>query len=126
MEGRKDLNVMHPRWNPAGNVLYISDETNWWNIYEEGTPHKNLYKKDIDLGSPQWKFGCDLFSVANNGDIAFINDKVRSTKCYWIFVLITCFNMCFDGAPCFHVNISPAFSVTVLGMVWLGPPQILS
>ncbi|XP_065066226.1 uncharacterized peptidase YuxL-like [Rhopilema esculentum] len=72
VEGRAGLNVMHPRWSPDGTVLYISDETNWWNIYEEG---KNLYKVDTDLGQPQWRLGCDLFSVSNNGNIVFINDR---------------------------------------------------
>ena len=78
MEGRAGLNVMHPRWSPDGTVLYISDETNWWNIYEE---EKNLYKVDTDLGQPQWRLGCDLFSVSNNGNIVFINDRVGWPQC---------------------------------------------
>ena len=67
---------MHPRWSPDGKVLFISDETDWWNIYKEGPPHKNLYPKDSDFGSPQWKLGFNLFAVADNGDIVFMNEKV--------------------------------------------------
>lgn len=76
VEGRTGLNVMHPRWSPDGKVIFISDETNWWNIYEHSSPNRNLYKKDADFGAPQWKLGCNLFSIAKNGDIAFINEKV--------------------------------------------------
>jgi len=76
VEGHKDLNVMHPRWSPDGKVVFISDESNWWNIYKEGPPHRNLYPKDADFGAPQWSLGCNLFSVADNGDIAFVDEKM--------------------------------------------------
>eukprot|EP00794_Sanderia_malayensis_P019824 gene19824-21764_t len=74
--GRSGLNVMSPNWDVDGSYLYISDETNWWNIYRQsGDGKKNLFEKDMDFGQPQWKLGGNLFSVNSKGDIVFIYDK---------------------------------------------------
>ena len=79
MIGRAGMNVMHPQWDSDGNILFISDETNWWNIYrQEGTNNVNVYRVNEDLAQPQWKLGENAFSVDPKGNVVFVYDKVET------------------------------------------------
>jgi dipeptidyl aminopeptidase/acylaminoacyl peptidase len=59
--------VFQPEWSPDGVLYFVSDRTNWWNLYrwlpaqaslregEEKT--EPLYPLEAEFGSPQWIFG---------------------------------------------------------------------
>ena len=34
LAGGEGVSVMHPRWTPDNQLVYISDVTNWWNLYK--------------------------------------------------------------------------------------------
>ncbi|KAF6030140.1 hypothetical protein EB796_011552 [Bugula neritina] len=57
--GGKDVSVMIPRWTPSGELRFISDENNWWNVYESALDGSitNIYKMDREVGQPAWLFG---------------------------------------------------------------------
>jgi len=50
---------MIPRWTPSGELRFISDENNWWNVYESALDGSiaNIYKMDQEVGQPAWLFG---------------------------------------------------------------------
>ncbi|KAF6024956.1 hypothetical protein EB796_016729 [Bugula neritina] len=54
--GGKDVSVMIPRWTPSGELRFISDENNWWNVYESALDGSitNIYKMDQEVGQPAW------------------------------------------------------------------------
>ena len=61
---------MHPRWTPDGNLLFISDKTNWWNLYlydSQTGNQQNLCQRDTEIGEAQKKFGNDHFSYDQSG-----------------------------------------------------------
>ncbi|KAK3093720.1 hypothetical protein FSP39_019244 [Pinctada imbricata] len=61
--------LIQPSWTPYGELLYISDKTNWWNLYHLTTTgnHDNLLPRDAETGSPHWVFGHPNYAVDQGG-----------------------------------------------------------
>ena len=52
---------MHPRWTAEDALLFITDKSDWWNLYEyisDTGEERNLYPIDKEIGEPHWIFGC--------------------------------------------------------------------
>ncbi len=62
--GGLEESIFQPEWSPDGQLYFVSDRTNWWNLYrcrqssgaEEGSIEA-LCPMDAEFGSPQWIFG---------------------------------------------------------------------
>lgn len=80
MRGDGSTSVMLPLWSPEGNLLYIHDKTNWWNLYrhDNGT-ETNLCPMSTEIGGPAWVFGQSPFSCdpKGSGDILVAYDEVN-------------------------------------------------
>ena len=56
--------VIQPQWSPDGTLYFVSDRTNWWNLYQyspltqgEQGGIKPLCPMDAEFGMPPWVFG---------------------------------------------------------------------
>jgi dipeptidyl aminopeptidase/acylaminoacyl peptidase len=54
--------VFQPEWSPDGVLYFVSDRTNWWNLYRWQGRWQNgqvepLCEKAAEFGLPQWVFG---------------------------------------------------------------------
>lgn len=66
--------VFQPQWSPEGELFYVSDRSNWWNIYRlgegsqpaEGSP---LWEKAAEFATPQWVFGMSTYGFLNSDEI---------------------------------------------------------
>ena len=56
--GGKDESIFQPAWSPDGTLHFVSDRTNWWNLYAErdGTVTP-IWPMEAEFGVPQWVFG---------------------------------------------------------------------
>ncbi|KAH9495028.1 Dipeptidyl aminopeptidase BIII, partial [Bulinus truncatus] len=65
----QDLSVTQPTWTPNNKLLYIGDQTNWWNLYKvtHSGEHVNLYETCSEIGGPQWQFGKSAYALEPNG-----------------------------------------------------------
>ncbi|MCQ3829722.1 S9 family peptidase [Microbulbifer elongatus] len=52
--------VFQPQWSPAGDLYYVSDKNNWWNIYWTGSDTP-IWDKDAEFATPQWVFGMSTY-----------------------------------------------------------------
>ena len=70
--GRPDESVFQPTWSPAGLVHFVSDRTNWWNLYREEADGgvTNLTPTDAEFGVPMWLFGYATYAFLSDGRIA--------------------------------------------------------
>mgnify|MGYP006274432527 CR=1 FL=1 len=71
MAGGKDESVCHPLWSPEGQLYFVSDRNNWWNLYrltEQGTVEA-LYEMEAEFGSPHWVFGLSLYDFISSEEI---------------------------------------------------------
>lgn len=61
--GGKAESIFQPQWSPDGTLYFISDRSNWWNLYRwcDGRVEP-VYTKAAEFGVPQW-----LFRFSNYG-----------------------------------------------------------
>ncbi|CAH1774644.1 unnamed protein product [Owenia fusiformis] len=55
--------AIEPKWSPQNELYYISDKTNWWNLYrvlEDGTS-KIVLKRDKEACQPPWRFHMNYY-----------------------------------------------------------------
>ncbi|MCA9963853.1 MAG: S9 family peptidase [Anaerolineales bacterium] len=64
--GGKEESIFQPRWSPDGILYYISDRSNWWNLYRwDGDKGKPVYPMVAEFGQPQWVFGQSTYDFAD-------------------------------------------------------------
>ncbi|MGD1936348.1 MAG: S9 family peptidase [Cyanophyceae cyanobacterium] len=69
--GAAEESIFQPQWSPSGQLYFVSDSTDWWNIYRwnaDGEPTA-LCSMDAEFGLPQWVFGMSTYGFAS-GDRA--------------------------------------------------------
>ena len=61
--GGKDESIFQPEWSPDGVLYFISDRSNWWNLYryKDGSVEA-LYPMEAEFGLPQWVFGMSTYA----------------------------------------------------------------
>ncbi|MEM6501199.1 MAG: S9 family peptidase [Cyanobacteria bacterium P01_C01_bin.89] len=69
--GAAEESILQPQRSPSGQLYFVSDSTDWWNIYRwnaDGEPTA-LCSMDAEFGLPQWVFGMSTYGFAS-GDRA--------------------------------------------------------
>ncbi len=55
--------VLEPMWSPGGLLHFVSDRTQWWNIYRRsGQGDQALHSRNAEFASPPWVFGLKHFA----------------------------------------------------------------
>src|SRR6201993_4479940 len=50
--------IFQPQWSPDGRLYFISDRTDFWNLYRwNASGAERVLARDADLGVPQWPLG---------------------------------------------------------------------
>ena len=71
--GSADESIFQPEWSPSGVLHFVSDRTDWWNLYcEQGGEIVALAPLAAEFGKPQWVFGLSLYTFLADGTIAAI------------------------------------------------------
>jgi dipeptidyl aminopeptidase/acylaminoacyl peptidase len=55
--------LFQPQWSPDGRLYFISDRTDFWNLYRwsaSGVEH--LLARDAEFGVPQWQLGLSTYA----------------------------------------------------------------
>ncbi len=57
--GGQEESVFQPSWSPNGQLYFVSDKNNWWNIYRYNDNQvTSVTDMEVEFGKPHWKF-CD-------------------------------------------------------------------
>lgn len=70
--GAAKESIFQPRWDPNGDLVFVSDRTGWWNLYRArpGTDEiAPLCPMEAEFGLPQWVFGMSTWDFAPDDDI---------------------------------------------------------
>jgi dipeptidyl aminopeptidase/acylaminoacyl peptidase len=68
--GGKDESNFQPSWSPDGTLYFVSDRTNWWNLYADRDGKVvPVLESDSEFGVPQWVFGMTTYGFASDGTI---------------------------------------------------------
>ncbi|MGB0388998.1 MAG: S9 family peptidase [Ardenticatenaceae bacterium] len=65
--------IFQPEWSPEGVLHFISDRSNWWNLYREVDGEiEALAPMAAEFGQPQWAFGFSRYVFLPDGRIACV------------------------------------------------------
>ncbi|NES23964.1 MAG: S9 family peptidase, partial [Symploca sp. SIO3E6] len=63
--GGVDESIFQPQWSPTGVLYFVSDRTDWWNLYRWQPSHggevEPLWEMAAEFGLPQWVFGMSTY-----------------------------------------------------------------
>jgi len=68
--GGTDESIFQPEWSPQGILHFVSDRSNWWNLYryQDGLVEP-LYDKTAEFGLPHWVFGMSTYAFDSESRI---------------------------------------------------------
>ncbi len=68
--GSKTESVFQPQWSPAGELFFVSDRNNWWNIYRYSNSGTEIVcDMPAEFATPQWVFGMSTYGFLNDQEI---------------------------------------------------------
>jgi dipeptidyl aminopeptidase/acylaminoacyl peptidase len=70
LAGGEDESIFQPSWSPDGTLYFVSDRSNWWNLYavRAGTIAP-VVPMEAEFGVPQWVFGMTTYGFRPDGKI---------------------------------------------------------
>jgi dipeptidyl aminopeptidase/acylaminoacyl peptidase len=55
--------LFQPQWSPDATLYFISDRTNFWNLYRwNGSGVERILARDAEFGAPQWQLGLSTYA----------------------------------------------------------------
>lgn len=68
--GSDTESVVQPRWTADGSLVFISDRTEWWNLYrwKDGSVSA-LTDRAAEYAYPQWRFSMHSYTVADDATL---------------------------------------------------------
>ncbi|HEX3261991.1 MAG TPA: S9 family peptidase [Pseudonocardia sp.] len=71
--GGPDESVLEPRWGPDGALWFVSDRSDWWNLYRytPGTDIETVVRVDAEIGVPHWQFASARYARLPDGSVVF-------------------------------------------------------
>lgn len=77
IRGNGNESLFQPRWTHTNELVFVSDQTDWWNLYyfpanelAEQTPKAQcILKMEAEFATPQWVFGMSTYGFLNDQTI---------------------------------------------------------
>jgi dipeptidyl aminopeptidase/acylaminoacyl peptidase len=69
--GGVDESIFQPEWSPSGTLYFVSDRSNWWNIYrlnDDGAVEA-MCEREAEFATPQWLFAMSTYSFSSDEQI---------------------------------------------------------
>ncbi|MEY2977607.1 MAG: S9 family peptidase [Prochlorotrichaceae cyanobacterium] len=71
--GGPEESIVQPEWSPQGVLHFVSDRSNWWNLYRwHQGDIEALCPKAAEFGQPQWIFGQSSYGFLGETEILCI------------------------------------------------------
>jgi dipeptidyl aminopeptidase/acylaminoacyl peptidase len=72
---------VQPEWSPAGELYFVSDRSDWWNLYRaRGEGDEPVCRRDAEFAAPQWSFGMRFYDFSGQEQLAFLASDVHGAK----------------------------------------------
>ncbi|MEE8046458.1 MAG: prolyl oligopeptidase family serine peptidase, partial [Dehalococcoidia bacterium] len=74
--GGVDVSIVQPDWAPDGTLVFITDESGWWNLSKwSGGDVVSILAEEKDHGGPAWAFGFSTYAFTSDGSILLKDSK---------------------------------------------------
>lgn len=71
--GGPEESIFQPEWRADGILHFVSDRTNWWNLYRAVDDQiEAIAPLAAEFGAPQWSLGLTQYTFLDDGTIACI------------------------------------------------------
>jgi len=74
--------VFQPQWSPDSEIFYVSDRSNWWNLYRYNPKGKDpcISTVERECGLPLWQFGMSTWGFLNETEalVAYVQKGIWS------------------------------------------------
>ncbi len=70
--GGEAESIFQPKWSPSGQLYFVSDRTDWWNLYrhnEETNTAEAVLEMDAEFATPLWVLGMSCYGFCDNGEL---------------------------------------------------------
>jgi dipeptidyl aminopeptidase/acylaminoacyl peptidase len=79
--GGPSESILQPEWSPGGELYFISDRSDWWNLYRaRGEGDEPICPRAAEFGAPQWVFGMRFYAFAGADEIVCLFSEPGGTK----------------------------------------------
>ena len=73
--------IVQPEWSPAGELYFVSDRTDWWNLYRaRGEGDEPVCRYAAEFGAPQWVFGQRFYDFAGPDELICVYTVPGGTR----------------------------------------------
>jgi dipeptidyl aminopeptidase/acylaminoacyl peptidase len=81
MAGGESESILQPEWSPSGELYFISDRSDSWNLYREwGDGDEPVCSRAAEFGAPQWYFGMRFYAFAGPDEIVCLYSERGGTR----------------------------------------------
>jgi dipeptidyl aminopeptidase/acylaminoacyl peptidase len=68
LAGGAEESVVEPRWDTDGTLYFVSDRSNWWNLYRYRDRRvTSVFAFEAEIASPLWTLGQSNYALTGNG-----------------------------------------------------------
>ncbi len=79
--GGRTESVLQPEWSPGGELYFVSDRADWWNLYRSrGEGDEPVCHRAAEFGSPQWVFGMRFYDFSGPDELVCIYSEKSGAK----------------------------------------------
>jgi dipeptidyl aminopeptidase/acylaminoacyl peptidase len=79
--GDRDESILQPGWSPGGELYFVSDRTDWWNLYRaRGEGDEPICSQAAEFGAPQWAFGMRFYDFGGPDEIVALYSSEHGTR----------------------------------------------
>jgi dipeptidyl aminopeptidase/acylaminoacyl peptidase len=79
--GGRDESIYQPEWSPEGELYFVSDRSDWWNLYRaRGEGDEPVCPRPAEFGSPQWNFGMRHYAFLGADEILCLFSESGGTR----------------------------------------------
>jgi dipeptidyl aminopeptidase/acylaminoacyl peptidase len=73
--------IWQPEWSPAGDLVFASDRSGWWNLERVGDGEREvLHAAEAEFGYPAWSLGNRSYGFLGDGRIVAAYDRGGRTS----------------------------------------------
>lgn len=68
-DGSRQESIFQPQWSPTGELFFVSDRNQWWNVYRYNVTTKtvsSVLETTAEFATPQWVFGMSTYGFLNS------------------------------------------------------------
>ncbi|GMG88100.1 S9 family peptidase [Biformimicrobium ophioploci] len=68
--GDSNESIFQPEWSPRGELIFVSDRNDWWNLYAWRNGECScLWERPAEFATPQWVFGMRTYGFTGENEI---------------------------------------------------------